>query len=72
MRTYRVTLYRAGEESSEKPIYYMGEVEGGQRGDDVMHKAMVAHPDMRAHHCTLVARGDDCGKWSMLAQGMVQ
>lgn len=27
MRTYRVTLFRAGEESTGEPIHYMGEVD---------------------------------------------
>lgn len=72
MRTYRVTLLRAGEEADGEPLYYMGEVESHQRGDDVMHQAMLAHPDMVAHTCSLVVRGSANSDWPMLAQGTVQ
>ena len=69
MRTYRVTLYRAGEEPIGQPLHYIGEVESHQRGDDVVHQAMLAHPDMVVHHCTLVVRGKSPCSWPTLAQG---
>lgn len=72
MRTYRVALYQAGTIPGDvEPLYYMGEVESHQRGDDVMHQAMMAHPDMVAHHCSLVIRGKSPCSWPALAQGTV-
>jgi hypothetical protein len=69
MRTYRVTLFRAGEERTGQPLHYLGEVESHQRGDDVIHQAMMAHPDLVPLTCTLVVRGKLCARWPTLAQG---
>ena len=72
MRTYRVTLFRAGEEATGQPLHYMGEVESHQRGDYVLYRAMLAHPDRVAHHCALVSRNSVNSGWPMLALGTVQ
>ncbi|MNI91947.1 hypothetical protein D3C73_1496730 [compost metagenome] len=72
MRTYRVTLYRTGAAADDEPIYYMGEVEDPQRGDDVVQQAMLAHPDTSPQQCTLVMRGKGPCHWPALAQGTLQ
>lgn len=71
MRTYRVTLKQPGTEPGSKTLTFIGEVEEHQRADDVMHQAMMAHPDMVATHCKLVSRSKPEVEWPMLAQGIV-
>lgn len=72
MRTYRVTLYRPCDTAYADPRYFIGEVEDHQRGDDAMHEAMLAHPGMRAHHCSLVSREKAAPGWPALACGTLQ
>lgn len=71
MRIYRVTLHRPGTCPKKHPLYFLGEVEDHQRSDDAMHAAIMAHPDLIAHHCKLIGRGKQCDKWPGLVQGML-
>lgn len=71
MRVYRINLYPADSPGRGKPLHYLGEVEDHQRADDVMHQAMMDHPNLVAHHCSLIFRGEGDDSWPMLMQGLV-